>query len=89
MKVPFLESLFVIEMREFGLERLKKKGIWSDIAFKEKGTGLAALKHLLGCETAPSKAYTGGTVTMYSVDLIGFSFKTKYLRLKGKLSTSA
>ena len=65
--------------------KMKKTGAWSMIEFSKEGEGLEALLDLLASEDLPTKVSPKGTVTLHSVEAIGYGFGNEQLRIRGKL----
>lgn len=84
-KVPCLTDLFLCSMRGHGLDRLKKAGGWSVIAFDGEHEGLEALKNLLARSDRIVKKSRYGLVKLRTVSQLAFSFDTKFVRVRGKI----
>ena len=84
-KVPFLTDLFLFVMRGHGLGRLKKKSGWSVVDFEQGAKGLDALKDLFNTSESIVKKSKHGRVKVYEVQEIGFSFQSKFMRVKGRV----
>lgn len=68
------------------MDRLKKTGCWSEIAYEDKEKGLDALKDLLGVGESIVRKSKYGYVELSQVSHIAFSFQTKFLRVKGNVA---
>ena len=86
LKVSFPCDLFMYTVKNLPDTKLKRKGVWSMVEPLTKRTGMDLLLDLLECDDIPLKTSRYGTVSLESVNAIGYDFSKKRLRVKGALS---